>query len=1275
MREAGSERPLAGAHERRAFERHPTELLAEIVRGADTPLACAIRDWCRGGLLVTVSAGPSELPRQGAEVAIRSPAGGGRAVEFRARVAHVDGSHFGLAFIAPAPAALRGLETLADQAARAAAPIPPPTAAAESSTRAGVLEDCSALARASLAPMITRFLDLADEDLMAVAEKEHDLRQMNAFFEAPRVLKNAREHLQSAFAEAVEERLQRVGRGSAAAHSAAREVFSGDLSLVEEQELNTWLAIGDICTGVNSDNKEVLGRLEPRLSLLLQEQVDDASNPYGPLLFAECFVEALGRVGLEHSATLVCYKTFKKALLPLAREFYQKLEKLLIDAGVLPDLKYGLGRGAGEPTPEPDEAAAEMPDAESQAVASARAGRRGEGGGGAGSPRRPGGGAAPAAGGVPDGATADGAGHASGARGVAPGGGADGIASAPVPGAALDGGSHAELGGAAGGTTPRAAPNLYQVTADLHTLQSTFSQGWRASGAASAPQSSGGGAAGGATAAGPQAAVAGGAARPAPVGVPAAGTGPTGAAPAQGGATGQAQQAAGNAAAAPAGGSATTGELVEVLANQPMHAYSAEAGSLREYVQSVLAARSPEGASKRIGPREGRVIDVTGDVFASLLDDPQLAPDMRPWLQRLEVPVLRAALLDEGVFAEGDHIVRGLLNKVAELELLAAEDVRQRGSIRRALEWLLTTLNKEFDGTVDVFRRVAAQLDILLRVQRDTFEQNVRQTVAEVAREEETLPAPAQEEAASPASDDPWLRRVRRLQEGHWVLFDMEGDEPQRLKVAWVAPRTGRYVFVNALGKQARIESAEPLAELLRAGQALLLDDAEAPAMDRAQFGMLQKLHRQLLHQAAHDQVTGLINRREFEQRLDEALTDAKVSDVKHVLCFIGVDQFKMVTGSGGYDAGDELMRQLAERLEANVAEHGVLARLESDAFGMLLCRHSIDDALAVIEEQMDELQDYRFGWEEERISVSLSVGLATLTPRSEDRTTLLQAAASSCAQAGEMGGGRVQVYYSQSGRVSRRRQEMHWAARIDKALDEDGLYLRCQKILPLDQHRNLQPHYEVLLGLSEELGGEGELGTFVRAAESNGRMADVDRWVIRNAFEWLGAHQDYLLGIESFSINLSGVSLNGEGVVDFISEELQRTGAPVEKICFEITETAGISNLSDAADFIRAVKAFGCRFSLDDFGSGMSSYAYLKNLPVDYLKIDGVFIRDIANDSDDYAMAKSICEIGHFLGKAVVAEYVHDAATYDVVSELGADFAQGFGVERPHRLADLLEL
>lgn len=709
----------------------------------------------------------------------------------------------------------------------------------------------------------------------------------------------------------------------------------------------------------------------------------------------------------------------------------------------------------------------------------------------------------------------------------------------------------------------------------------------------------------------------------------------------------------------------------------------ADKQSARDYRDEVIKLLSEgvgdQGSGKAIGVREGQIMDVASNLFHTMSADQQISEKVHQWIDELELPLLKMAITDDALFTDRDHLVRQVINKIAQLEVLV-EGIDESGqsSVRKAIAWIIDLVNKEFDGSTEVFARAVQQLDLLLRVQDRTYSSKLEQVIA-LSREEEAQllaggqPLPLVEwTEVEPQEKAIWVKRVHRLKEGDWVVFGEGGSKQERLRIAWIATQTQRIVFVDALGERAKMLDFITLAREMYHGNVSVLDNAKEPALDRAQYSMLQDLHSQLLHQSTHDQLTGLMNRREFVARLESSLYEAKHENNRHVVCFIGLDKFNVINNVCSYAGGDQMLREISAMFVEQLGDRGAVARLGSDEFGLLIQDCTIDDSLDFIEECLEELQEYRLVWEGNRLGIGCSVGLVPLSRRSEDAGDVLQSAESSCGVAKEMGGNRVQVYHSAHAGLSRRKQVMEWAAQIDRILDEESLFLRCQSIVPINPETHTKQHYEILLGVLDLDGANISTPEFIEAAERYNRMPDVDRWVVKNSLRWISRNGITMENVEMFSINLSGLSVNDEGFLKFIIEQIETSKVPVEKICFEVTETAGVGNLTDASEFIRQVKKTGCQFSLDDFGTGMSSYAYLKNLPVDFLKIDGAFVKDMVNSKSDYAVVKSICEIGHFMGLEVIAEYVENDEILALLREIGVDFAQGFGIEKPHPLDEL---
>lgn len=431
-----------------------------------------------------------------------------------------------------------------------------------------------------------------------------------------------------------------------------------------------------------------------------------------------------------------------------------------------------------------------------------------------------------------------------------------------------------------------------------------------------------------------------------------------------------------------------------------------------------------------------------------------------------------------------------------------------------------------------------------------------------------------------------------------------------------------------------------------------------------------RKLSRELTYQATHDALTGLFNRCEFETQLQIALQNARNENVTHTLCYLDLDQFKVVNDTCGHTAGDELLRQLAELLRSQVRDSDVLARLGGDEIGVLLTFCDINRAYDIADKIRLAIKQFRFVWHEHVFEVGVSIGMVLVSASSKDTTELLSAADVACYAAKDLGRNRVHVYTPDDREMEQRRGEMQWVSRITRALDNNQYCLYYQPILPIKNNQGMVPHYEVLMRLIDENGKLIPPMAFIPAAERYDLMSAIDRWVVQAAFSNISEHGSPP-NAPICSINLSGQSLGDDVILEFISEQLQRPNIDPHSICFEITETAAIANLSRAMSFIRRIKDQGCRFALDDFGSGLSSFGYLKNLEVDYIKIDGAFIRNMVNDPIDYAMVEAISHIGHVMGIQIIAEFVENQETLDALARLGVDYIQGYHVAKPAPLSD----
>ena len=481
--------------------------------------------------------------------------------------------------------------------------------------------------------------------------------------------------------------------------------------------------------------------------------------------------------------------------------------------------------------------------------------------------------------------------------------------------------------------------------------------------------------------------------------------------------------------------------------------------------------------------------------------------------------------------------------------------------------------------------------------------------------------------------------------------------------------------ILQCLRENRSVEPETATALLLRSGLRVPIADSAAPIRDSNgglhgavtvfhDVSVARNLQRELSFQASHDPLTGLYNRREFDREVMRALERAARDDQDHTLCYLDLDQFKVVNDTCGHAAGDLLLQMLTEELRTRLRKADILARLGGDEFGLLLAHCPVQRAVEVAESLRAAVNAFRFQWQDKTFQIGVSIGLVQLSARIANAAEALAAADMACYAAKDDGRNRVHVYRPDDEDLTRRRAEMGMVSAVQRALAEDGLELFVQIIAPVRDTMPL-PHYEVLVRMRDGDGRSVAPGAFIPAAERFQLMSSIDRWVVRNALA-LSARQARLNRPIELSINLSGQSLSEDQFLNFMISEIERSGVDPSRLCFEITETAAINNMARAVRFMTSIRSLGCHFALDDFGSGMSSLGYLKTLPVDLLKIDGAFVKRLHQNPVDQAMVRAIHDVARLMNIKTVAEFVENAAIFGVLREIGIDRAQGYFLGKP---------
>ncbi|MBS3803999.1 MAG: DUF1631 family protein [Oleiphilaceae bacterium] len=510
-----------------------------------------------------------------------------------------------------------------------------------------------------------------------------------------------------------------------------------------------------------------------------------------------------------------------------------------------------------------------------------------------------------------------------------------------------------------------------------------------------------------------------------------------------------------------------------------------------------------------------------------------------------------------------------------------------------------------------------------------------------------------------------WVDRARKLRTGDWMCDQEIPDQPQYVRVVWIARGFSRFVFVNHQGMRVVELELEALAGKMQKG--IIVPDVhhERPLVDESIDRMVRRVYDQLSWVSTHDELTGLLSRREFERALEQQLAQ---HEEERSLVRLDLRHFRLLNDTAGYTAGDEALKAVAGILQVDVGEGLPLARLGGNEFGFLV---SAEHAESMTKRIISAIENLKLTFAGKQHSLSASAGLAPSLPALVTADRWLRAAEDACNQAKLQGSGQLSFYNLDAQSEVLQEQVAAKIAGLGN-LDEERMLLRCQKIIPLQPKTRMAAQYEVLISIYNDTGNLIGAAEFVRMAERYNRMQAVDRWVVGHMLDWLRDSPGASTAVGGICIKLSGYSLNDESLLEFIYDKLSEKDAPIERLWFEITEAAAINNLQSVAEFIEEMKELSCRFCLGHFGSGPTSYQYLRSLPVDLIKIDGTFVKQMTSSETDYAIVRSMVDMAHYMGKEVIASQVETRETLEALRMLGVDYAQGYAIEKPRLLSSL---
>ncbi|OZG74960.1 hypothetical protein BTA51_00735 [Hahella sp. CCB-MM4] len=522
--------------------------------------------------------------------------------------------------------------------------------------------------------------------------------------------------------------------------------------------------------------------------------------------------------------------------------------------------------------------------------------------------------------------------------------------------------------------------------------------------------------------------------------------------------------------------------------------------------------------------------------------------------------------------------------------------------------------------------------------------------------------------------DERWQERAHQLQPGEWLEVRLQDGSKQRMRLVWVGENAFKFVFLNPQGLHEVHYDYSDLLKGLQDGHILRVEEGEVPFVDSSLYGIVEELYQKMAFQAVHDPLTGCMNRHEIEKQLEVSISRAKLTASESALLVMDIDRFDLINSTYGSAIGDRMLcdfRDCIDHWLQDLPQQELkIGRTGSNEFALVIESCIREQALDLADRILRKFAAHKFETELQTYSSTLSIGVVLVNDDTIDAGSMLVVGTRCCKEAKRLGGNQIRLHTPEDEGLLKQQQVERWLARIDHGIDKCNLYLRAQRIQPMEDSG--LPYYEILLGVQDDKGKQTSPEPFILAAEKYKKNVIVDTWVVSQVVDWMRANPVSLEKISGFTVNLSGHSLSDNQFMEFLEQQFRQGGFPAAKICFEVTETAAVLNLNYTADFMREIKRSGCHFALDDFGTGFSSYAYLQKLPVDFLKIDGVFVRDINENMTNYAMVKSISELSRFLGMATIAECVEDQAGLDALSEIGVEYVQGFYIEKPVLLSDL---
>lgn len=1221
--------------ERRAYPRHPLHLDAAITVGGSSSQACKIRDFCPGGMFLT----PLEREAQSSFTNFASVRKGDattidfsvpigselRHFRLQASVVRAFEGGVGVAFSNPDRAALRVLEGLS----RLAAEFEPSKGAIDGESLAALCQD---VLTTRLLPLLQSFFERINDRLLLAAREASNNLDQSSHFDAITELERLKGLLERTFTDGFLEGFKHLGSGQCANEQELEDACPAELSLLDKEDLEDLLTIGEIIAKAEPRYHGPLTELEERFSAGAKVAVDKANNPVAPAAVCHVFRGALRESDIAPRVMQLIYSVFDECVVAKLGGVYDELNTVLAEKGVspIPRPRHGglepastgalpasvqtapqhsqLPADVGGPTLpalNTDQAAANAPGLSLPAPASV--------------------------------CSADLAFEPAGIAAGAP---------APL--------STAQPTNRRGGTTARRGEQTEACTYRPAANQSgVSSQNPGYATARTLLQ----------LARGLMGQDLDGEAQSSVLGEP------TMLFPSSSGAAG----AVGDPANAPA-----DTEAVSHPERRPL-----SHSCLRDQLLASLQARRQSG--ERVALPEQRLddIDFLDHILSTIVDDPLVGEHAKDWIRRLAIPLGQTTIMDEKFLSSQSHPANQVINQVAQIKPdLLAEDGKDGKEIVAEINRIIAQLAGEQPPDVRTFAAVQGQLAAVLEKQNELYEANVAQVIK--AREEQQAFVKARQKSAEqpglrarkntrPISEEwlGWLTQAKRLNVGDAVMLDTGSGDPKRGTLVWIGDGHNPCVFVDDLGKKLATLSLQELAMQLHRGNLSIAATSHGPVVDRAVYANLRKIHERIAYHATHDPLTGLLNPKEFRRHLGQLMATAGDEHRPSILHWLRLHVPAPIESKEAHLIRDALLRGIAKVLRQTLSTKAVLARTGDDELGLLHQDCDERDGGRITEELRRMVAQYHVTWHGQELVASADVDFIPITTSNHTVAGLLAEARARCLAATDNSEGSAQSNKTHSAELLCQRDDGQQPIDVEQAVTESRLRITYQRIEPVGNVATDRPHYQVVLCLADDNGNLLPVNDKGGAAFQDKQRPVLDRQIIAQVFRWMATHKDALRGLGSMAISLSAQSLADESLTDYLMGQFTESKVPPGKVCFEITEASLVASLARASRLIRTIKEFGCRFALDDFGRADASYSLMRELPFSYIKIDGIFVEDIMESSSDFAVVKSINEIGHFMGKKTVAKNVQTQEVLQRVREIGVDYAQGHWIESTNREDD----